>query len=138
MAVHSTNAVFYTAGLTQTADPEQSYGPKTTDLCNDTVWTLYFSLLLKGLWESGFNSVNLLSLLYLITQTVNYFSTQSAYKMIHLICSRMNSCIPYPYQSVFYSLHCCFHIISFKPLILRTVIECWKQMTESPVKLCYK
>jgi hypothetical protein len=36
MAVHSMSAVFYTVGLTQTADPEQSYGPTTTDLCNDT------------------------------------------------------------------------------------------------------
>lgn len=36
MAVHSKSAVFYTVGLTQTADPEQSYGPTTTDLFNDT------------------------------------------------------------------------------------------------------
>ena len=36
MAVQSMSAVFYTVGLTQTADPEQSYGPTTTDLCNDT------------------------------------------------------------------------------------------------------
>lgn len=36
MAVRSMSVVFYTVGLTQTAGPEQSYGPTTTDLCNDT------------------------------------------------------------------------------------------------------